>query len=186
MPSYIYLVECENGEKKIGRTTQKVCTYFLDRLRAYGICTIIAILRVSTHYVVQIETDIIAEFKTTFKLAYGREFFYGDAKKMEEIINSHIAKYRHIEDPEVQIHVVDAPLSLPSLPVVPATKEKSHMCEGCGNTYASKQAKCAHKSKNPACKQVKNTDIQGQFVALMRELNVVKARLKLVEKVTMI
>ena len=194
MPSYIYLVECENGEKKLGRTSPKVCTYYVDRLRAYGSCTIIKISRVSTHYVVQIETDIIAEFQTTFKLAHGREYFYGDAKKMEEIIDRHVAKYRYVEDPVVlvtdacnQDDVIEMPP--PLLMHVPtpssrgfAKKQKEvHICEGCGKDYTTRQAKYLHKRNNPSCKNAEPIKIYDTVDNMQKHMNMLSARITKLE-----
>ena len=58
----------------------------------------------------------------------------------------------------------------------------THTCEGCGNVYATKQGKCAHKSKNPICKLVKSTDGQVQYAAIVKELSAIKERLEQLER----
>jgi len=184
MPSYIYLVEWANGKKKIGRTTQKVCTYFFDRLRAYGECVIIKISRVSTHYVVQIEAAIVAEFTRTFQLAHGLEYFYGDSKKMEEIIDDHVAKYRYMEDPVAEerqpAEVTEIPVLAPLLGLV--MKQKGvHICEGCGKDYTTRQAKYLHKQNNTSCKNAKSINIYEIANNMQKHMNAMSARITKLE-----
>jgi len=99
MPSYIYLVKWSDGVKKVGRTTQEVCAYFIDRLRAYKKCTLVCVCTVSTFFVKQIESEIIAEFNKTFTLSHGLEYFDGDVLAMQVIVYQIVSKYIHINDP---------------------------------------------------------------------------------------
>ena len=57
----------------------------------------------------------------------------------------------------------------------------AHVCEGCGKSYGTKQAKYAHKKKNPDCKEVKHTDIIGQMAALLQHVRDLELRTKHLE-----
>ena len=94
------------GVKKIGRTTQEDFLNYIRRIRSYNNCNIVKISLVSSHYLVQIETEIIEVFTKQFEVARGKEYFYGDVNKMAQLIDLHVTKYQYMPIPSpVQISV---------------------------------------------------------------------------------
>jgi len=92
--AYIYLLQDghDKGTRvyKIGRTVQKGGdSRKLDRLQAYSNGTMVYYLwKVNVTVVNAIKTAIKQEFKQHFRIARGYEWFEGDVKGMNNIINT--------------------------------------------------------------------------------------------------